>query len=1306
MPFLGYAALLLCWMYCTAERACEQSPPRRVKEIPTETWDNPPYPHGTLVTYKCRPGYIKIGRIVVKCADGVWKQQGNTECRSKPCGHPGDIEFGSFQLTAGNEFVFGARVEYRCNDGYRMLSQKNYRECLAEGWSNDIPHCEVAKCLPVKAPENGRIVLSGAFELNREYSFGEVMEFECNEHYRLVGSKAIHCSSNGKWDSDVPQCQDIICNVPSIPNGVVRSSQKTYRESEQLHYVCNKGYTYGERADAQCTESGWSPTPYCTEVVCFPPTFRNGNFRPQKDRYTEGATITIDCDLGYRYSTLTAKNVAKCTSSGWVPAPGCVEKPCDYPAVENIRLSGNWQQNYFPMRIGQTIYYRCREGYLTPSEEYWVHIVCSQGGWKPEPQCLKRCDVGPLENGYIQNNRKRYFKEGERTKYLCNKNYRAENEDGEITCSKNGWSPTPRCIRKETCQWVDLTNGYFMERRATFDIGETVSYSCYNDFVTPEKQKMGMIQCQKNGWSPPPKCIQTCKTSHIHTLIDCGPRENIYLPGHILEYSCPEKYKTVDNMPYGTTRCDVNGEWKPTPHCVAIECKLPVLSHGQAHPSKNTYYNGDVVKFICVKNYIRVGPASSQCYYFGWFPSPPTCKVDPRDCGPPPEITNGNVIGGFLERYQHGNRMEYECDTPFTLVGSKEIECLDGQWSSLPSCIENKMPCGSPSSVLNVVLLQQDRAQFSHGDEVTYRCSQGSENATRMRTKCLNGEWKPSPLCNDPFHQCVTPEDIVIERTGSHRKAKETGLYLTYKCKPADRQFKQATCVSGKWTPEIQCTGESTCPLPPQLPNANKIPIGRNYKNGSKIAFSCLEGFHLIGANEIMCINGKWQSPPYCVEKPCSPPQPVEHADDVRLVNQSLKMEKEGKTVYLAGAVVKFTCHSGFELDGPSEISCSMGNWSSYPTCSEASCGSIPNVPNSAIEGRNKEAYEPGETIRYQCDEGFEAVGVPEIICRKGNWSTPPFCEDVSCEAPPEIHNAYITSPQQQRYLPGARVQYECDSHFQITAVNYVTCSNGQWLQTPTCKDMRCGPPPEISGGKVQGFKKSRYLPGETAKYECWKGFRMTGASTVSCQNGTWTELPTCKGKSEKCGPPPDIENGDILSFPMPEYSQGETLKYKCPNLYILEGSQQITCINGQWTNPPVCLVACTAAEEDMNNNNIELKWREESKLYSRPGDFIEFDCKIGNVEDPASSPFRVQCINGTFKYPRCNPGRDCRVLESEMDKNNIQLQWRMPHTYRSKERISFKCKWLYEPVSRPEKFKPRCLDGVIEYPQCAYRWK
>lgn len=28
-----------------------------------------------------------------------------------------------------------------------------------------------------------------------------------------------------------------------------------------------------------------------------------------------------------------------------------------------------------------------------------------------------------------------------------------------------------------------------------------------------------------------------------------------------------------------------------------------------------------------------------------------------------------------------------------------------------------------------------------------------------------------------------------------------------YICKSADKSIKQATCVSGKWSPEIECTG-------------------------------------------------------------------------------------------------------------------------------------------------------------------------------------------------------------------------------------------------------------------------------------------------------------------------------------------------------------------------------------------------------------------------------------------------------------------------------------------------------------------
>jgi len=64
------------------------------------------------------------------------------------------------------------------------------------------------------------------------------------------------------------------------------------------------------------------------------------------------------------------------------------------------------------------------------------------------------------------------------------------------------------------------------------------------------------------------------------------------------------------------------------------------------------------------------------------------------------------------------------------------------------------------------------------------------------------------------------------------------------------------------------------------------------------------------------------------------PPQPVECADVPSLENQNLKIKKEGKTVYLSGARFKYVSRSGYELKGPLEITCSMGNWTSAPTCS------------------------------------------------------------------------------------------------------------------------------------------------------------------------------------------------------------------------------------------------------------------------------------------------------------------------------------------------------------------------------------
>uniref|UniRef100_A0A8B9SA23 Sushi domain-containing protein n=1 Tax=Apteryx owenii TaxID=8824 RepID=A0A8B9SA23_APTOW len=366
MSLLGYTVLLLFWIYCAAQRACEEPPPRRVKEVPTVTWDKPPYPHGTQATYKCRPGYIKIGRIMFQCTDGVWEQPFPwAECRNKPCGHPGDIQFGSFELTNGREFVFGARVEYRCDDG----------------------EVSIIDSLSVK------------------------------------------------------QLQ--ITNILKI------FSYCLILNSERLRFSCDKGYRYGERSEAQCSESGWTPTPYCTEIVCSPPRIPDGHFGPQEDIYKEGAVITVHCNSGYHFKVVTGQNTAECTKNGWVPSPECVGKPCDYPVIENGALSGTleyYRNRYFPAQIGQQADYHCRRGYSTPSGENWVRVVCSARGWLPEPKCLSKY-ISTLENGYFLH-RQNVYKEGERIRYTCGDDYNPENQDGEVTCTKNDWSPPPRCIRK------------------------------------------------------------------------------------------------------------------------------------------------------------------------------------------------------------------------------------------------------------------------------------------------------------------------------------------------------------------------------------------------------------------------------------------------------------------------------------------------------------------------------------------------------------------------------------------------------------------------------------------------------------------------------------------------------------------------------------------------------------------------------------------------------------------------------------------------------------------------------------------
>ncbi|KAL6073205.1 hypothetical protein STEG23_031593, partial [Scotinomys teguina] len=257
--------LLLLWLPlpCVSQKYCKGPPPKQITEVLTGSWPDQPYSEGTQATYKCRPGYRTLGTIVRVCKNAEWVASNPSRiCRKKPCGHPGDTPFGSFRLAVGTGFEFGAKVVYTCNDGFQLLGEIDYRECDADGWTNDIPLCEVVKCLPVTEPENGRIV-RGAAEPDQEYTFGQVVSFECNAGFKVEGQKEIHCSNNGLWSNEKPRCVEISCTRPEIEHGNGISKKQLYKENERYQYKCNQGFQYRERGDAVCTASGWNPTPSC-----------------------------------------------------------------------------------------------------------------------------------------------------------------------------------------------------------------------------------------------------------------------------------------------------------------------------------------------------------------------------------------------------------------------------------------------------------------------------------------------------------------------------------------------------------------------------------------------------------------------------------------------------------------------------------------------------------------------------------------------------------------------------------------------------------------------------------------------------------------------------------------------------------------------------------------------------------------------------------------------------------------------------------------------------------------------------------
>ncbi|XP_013202237.1 coagulation factor XIII B chain isoform X3 [Microtus ochrogaster] len=566
---------------------------------------------------------------------------------------------------------------------------------------------------------------------------------------------------------------------------------------------------------------------------------------------------------------------------------------------------------------------------------------------------------------------------------------------------------------EKQCDLPAVENGRIAQYYYTFksfyfpmSINKTLSFFCLAGYATESGKQEEKVRCTSEGWSPKPRCFKKCLKPVLRNgYVSDG--KVLYKIQESMRYGCTSGYKTTGGKNEEVVQCLPEG-WSSPPSCrkeQELMCSsLRLIENGYFHPVKQTYEEGDVVQFFCHENYYLSGSDLIQCYNFGWYPESPICEGRRNRC-PPPPVPLHSKIQPHSTTYRHGERVRIECELNFVIQGSGELLCENGKWTEPPKCIEEKekVACEQPPSIEHGAAQTHSEIYFS-GDKVTYRC--------------------------------------------------ERGYYL--------RGSSTITCSRGQWTLPPECVeNNESCKPPPEIANGAVVDgLLASYTTGSSVEYRCNEYYLLRGSKTSRCEQGKWSSPPVCLE-PCTI-----DVDHMNRNNIQMKWKYEGKVLH--GDLIDFVCKQGYDLSPTTPLSevsvqCNRGDVK-YPVCvrreSKGRCASPPVIRNGDIVSSAASTYENGSSVEYRCSENHFLQGSREAYCVDGMWTTPPLCLEPCPLSFVEMDKNYLqlkwNFDNRPLILHGEYIEFMCkrDAYTTETSISgselRVQCDRGK-LRYPKC---------------------------------------------------------------------------------------------------------------------------------------------------------------------------------------------------------------------------------------------------------------
>jgi cysteine-rich repeat protein len=901
--------------------------------------------YATTRTLGCDTGYVVSGSTERTCqASGDWSGT-PTACTIYDCGGSYPVPLnGSAANVTGT--TYGETVTYACNSGYERIAGDPTATCSESGWVGTVPTCERVVCPSVtsgpQAPANGSVASGG----NGPHSFEDVVTFSCDAGYDHTGGDLSRtCQANATWSGSVPTCTRISCTDPGVPSGGSVSSGNAgaapYDFGSIITYACDAGYDPVGAQTLTCG-SGDSSTgrwdfaaPSCAPGDCGPlPPVANSSLSPANPSTLLNSSVTYTCDTGYEH---TAGNLGRTcgTDRLWSgTSPTCSPVSCGALATPAGQVVTSGASNN---TFGETVSYACAPGYELPGGASAGDLSRScqaNRSWSPASASCQRVDCGSL--GTPANG----SRTGATTTYestmafSCDAGYNLAGSASR-TCQTDGtWSGTqPTCDARDCGALPNPTNGAVNTSGGT-TYPSTASYSCNAGYV---RSGSATRACQTSGtWSG---SAPTCQPVSCGTL-PSPANGSVSLTGTTYQNTAGYSCNTGYNLSGGASRtCLSSGTWSGSaPTCQIASCGNPgAVTNGSVSASGTTYLS--TATHSCRAGYtVRAGTSTSQtCQANGgwaWSGSPLICDI--RNCGTPPNISNGSRT---FSATTYQATAAYSCNSGYVRSGPSAATCqANGAWSTRPTC--NPVNCGTtmPSNPPNASYTS--RTGTTLGQLGTYTCNSGySANGV------AGGPSTTSSTCQS----------------------------------------------SGAWSTPSGCQPVS-CGNRPNGGSNNQTPTATGSTFGAVATYLCTSGFTLNGATSggtsytrTCGSTGAWSgSARNCAPVNCG-----------SLANPSNGSVSAPVTTYTGTAT--YSCNTGYQLSAGATRTCqSNGAWSGgAPTCNIVTCPSLSSPTNGTV---NNGSNNYGSTRTYTCNSGFERTGASSTTCRvNGTWSnSAPTCRQIN----------------------------------------------------------------------------------------------------------------------------------------------------------------------------------------------------------------------------------------------------------------------------------------------------------------------